>query len=334
MFLADAPVRLPYKMRMLRLPGAGRVEMTEVDDPDVGAKQALVRIEATAICGSERGPLERGMPTGNAGHEAAGIVVDAPPESGFAPGQRVGICAVRGCGTCRECQNGRQTRCLDGPSVQVGMHAQLVAAMPSMLRAVPDGTDPVIAVLMSGDTLGVPARGLRRVPAEPGAHVAVVGLGPVGLASVLVRSTAGATVVGIEPSPQRRALALAAGAVACVAPGDGLPFSPELVIEASGRPDGIRYALDIVAAGGTVLQAGECPSVEVSPSDVFVRREVTYTGSWYYADEDWPAMVDLVTGGLDLRSLVTHEMAAGSAADAFAAFVSATSGKVVLRWDS
>ena len=321
-------------MRVLRLPGAGRVEIAEVDHPEVRPEQALVRIEATAICGSERGPLERGLATGNAGHEAAGTIVHAPAGSGFAVGQRVGICAVHGCGTCAECLAGRQTRCLAGPDVQIGMHADFVATKPSMLRALPESTDAVTAVLMSGDTLGVPARGLCRVPTARGTDVVVVGLGPVGLASVLVRSRAGCRVVGVEPSPERRQLAMAVGATACVQPGDEIGVAPELVIEASGRPEGIRYALDVVAAGGTVLQAGECPSVEVSPSDVFVRREVTYTGSWYYADEDWPAMVDLVRGGLDLRSLVTHEVDAGDASAAFAAFVSATSGKVVLRWDS
>lgn len=318
-------------MRLLRLLGDGAVSVDQVDDPVAGEGQVLVRVETTAICGSERRPLALGLP-GNAGHEAAGIVVAAPPATGLTTGQRVGICAVSGCTTCAECARGRQTRCVAGPKVQVGMHADLIAVAPGMVRTLPPGTDAVTAVLMSGDTLGVPARGLRRVPVVAGQPVAVMGLGPVGLASVLVRAAAGCEVIGIEPAADRRALAEKAGAARTFAPGDDIGVRPELVIEASGHAEGIRAALDLVASGGTVLQAGECPAVEVSPSDVFVRREVTYTGSWYYADEDWPAMVAMVEEGLDLRSLVTHEVDADDAQSAFEAFTSATSGKVVLRW--
>ena len=83
---------------------------------------------------------------------------------------------------------------------------------PSSLLELPDGIDPADAVLLAGDTLGVPVRALRRVPAEPGTRVLVLGLGPVGLAHVLVRANAGCEVVAVEPSAARRKLGLELGA--------------------------------------------------------------------------------------------------------------------------
>ena len=66
---------------------------------------------------------------------------------------------------------------------------------------------------------------------------------------------------------------------------------------------------------------------------MFLDREITYTGSWYYASEDYASMIDLVRRGLPLRSLCTHEVAAPEAQAAITDFLDARSGKVILRWD-
>jgi len=137
----------------------------------------------------------------------------------------------------------------------------------------------------------------------------------------------------IEPSEYRRNLAAELGASKVLPPGVDIGTRPSLVIECTGRPECIAQALELVDNGGVVLQSGECyTEVPINPSDMLLRREITYTGSWYYATEDYPAMLEMVDRGLPLRSLCTHVVAVEKAQAAITDFLEGRSGKVVLRW--
>ncbi len=314
-------------MRSLCFGGPRDVRLVEVPVPEPETGEALVRIEASGICGSE---LEAPADS-NPGHEAAGIVELIRGESGIAVGERVGVSAVVGCGTCAYCQAGEQVYCRT-VTVLSGLHADFAAVPVAALRRLPSGTSADDAVLLTGDACGVPIRALHRVPTPRSGRVAVIGLGPVGLAHVLVRAHLGAHVVGIEPSPYRRDLAARLGAAAVIEPGAGLPWAPDLVIESTGVPQCIRQALAMAAPGGTVLQSGWCTDVRVDPAATVLRNEVGYTGTWYYADSDYPGMVELYEDGLPVSAMVTHRFGADEIASAYRRFVAKESGKVVLRW--
>jgi threonine dehydrogenase-like Zn-dependent dehydrogenase len=285
-------------MRALRAVGSGLVEIVDAPDPELADGDVLVRIEASAVCGSERGVFTSGA-SANAGHEAAGTVIEAPSGSDVMVGDRVGISAVRGCGWCTACRSGLETRCVHGAKVAIGMHAELVAAPLGALRPVPNGVDAAAASLLTGDALGVPVRGIARAPHQRGDVVVIIGLGPVGLSHALVRSFYGAEVIGIDPSATRRRLAVACGATDALDVDDPIPAA-SLVIESTGRPECIRGAFDAVVAGGVVLQSGECSSVEIDPSLAIVHKEVTYVGAWYYTSSDYPKMLAAVDEGLPI----------------------------------
>lgn len=321
-------------MRSLRCEGAGRVTIVEVADPTPGPEDVLVRIEASAVCGSERRAFIDGV-DGNNGHEACGRIVDAGA-SGFAVGTRVGLSAIVGCGECDRCLSGRETQCRQGLRMarSAGWHADLASVPASAIRELPEGTGPTLGVLLSGDTLGVPARGLRRIPSSIGDSVLIIGLGPIGLGHLVVRRFAGANVVAIEPSRYRRELALKLGATEVLEPGEHVDVRPPLVIECTGRPECITQALEIVDTGGSVLQSGQFrQAVSMDPATDFVNRELTYTGSFYYATEDYPSMLALVEEGLPLQDMCTHEVGGQDAQGAVTAFLEGETGKVVLRWD-
>lgn len=323
-------------MKSLSYAGGGRVELVDVPDPQPGPGELLIRIEASAVCGSERTAIIHGM-IGNSGHEAFGTVLN-PGSSQYSAGERVGLAAVVGCGSCQRCVAGQELHCERGyrsSSRSGGWHSELATVPGSALRRVPSGTDPAVAVLLTGDGLGVPARGLRRVPSLCGETVLIIGLGPVGLGHALVRAFAGSRVVGVEPSPYRRELAKKLGAIEVLAPGEELTDRPRIVIEATGRVDCILRALELVDNGGIVLQSGECHDpVPISPSEVIIRREVTYTGAWYYSTEDYPDMLGLLDGGLRLGDLCTHDVDIADAQSAISDFLAGESGKVVLRWNA
>ena len=315
-------------MRELSFSPPDAASLIESPMPTRRSAEALIRVEVSAICGSE---LHAGPGT-NPGHEAAGVIEYAPEDSGFRAGQRVGISAVTGCGECSACRRGIALYCANGFHVQTGMHAEYISApvgaFVQYLRALRRGD----AVLITGDALGVSARASRRVPSEAGDRVLIIGLGPIGLGHTLVRASSGAYVTGIEPSPFRRRLAQQLGAAQVLAPGEDIGAAPHLAIECTGLPSCIDLALSSVECGGTVLQSGECAKLEMSPSEALIRREVTYTGAWYYADEDYPIMVGMYQEGLAVNKLVTHDFPADRIADAYQVFTSKQSGKVLIRW--
>lgn len=303
------------------------VELIEVEEPRPAPGDALVRIEVSAICATEL----HAPPGSNPGHEAAGIIEHAPSDTGFSRGERVGLSAVTGCGQCRHCSRGVQLYC-SHLQIHRAMHADYVAVPVSALRRLPPGTSADDAVLMTGDALGVPVRAHRRVPSEPGERVLVIGLGPIGLGHTLVRAHTGAQVIATEPSPFRRKVALDLGATEVVPPGPIPGPAPSLVIECTGLPDCISLALDVVERGGTVLQSGLCQSVELNPKATIIEREITYTGSWYYADEDFPETIRLCETGLPLGRMITHAFSCEQVSKAYAQFISMDAAKVALRW--
>jgi threonine dehydrogenase-like Zn-dependent dehydrogenase len=314
-------------MRTLVFHSPDSVEIVKAPVPEPGPGQALVRVEASGICGSELH-----APAGsNPGHEAAGILESAPEACGFTAGERVGLSAVTGCGGCRFCRRGEQIFCAD-VEVTGDMHADYVVVPVRALRKLPTGISAGDAVLLTGDGLGVPIRALRKVPHRPGERIAVLGLGPVGLAHVLVRDREGAEVIAIEPSEYRRRLARSLGATAVFAPGEDIGAPPGMVIECTGIAACVQQAFDMVDPAGTVLQSGWCTAVEIDPGATVLSREVTYTGTWYYADDDYPAMVEAYQNGLPIGMMSTHEFDAHRIAEAYRQFVSKETGKIIVSW--
>lgn len=102
-------------MQSLRYLGAGVADLITVPVPVPGENEALVRILASAICGSERHQPSTGH-DGNAGHEAADFVEESPNWSHVESGELVGLSAVVGCGSCRHCVIGQEMLCEESPT--------------------------------------------------------------------------------------------------------------------------------------------------------------------------------------------------------------------------
>src|SRR6476469_6064268 len=203
------------------------VAVVEKPDPELEAPDdAIVRIEATGVCGSDlhiyhgRVQIEPGF---TIGHEYVGTVTavgDAVER--VAVGDRVLGCFHTACGKCFFCRQGNYHRCLQsrtfGHGATLGSlqgtqaDAALVPHADLVLRQVPEGMTDETA-LFAGDVMGtgfhaVDASGLR-----PGDTAAVLGLGPVGLAAVQVARAAGAArVFALDTVPERLEVAASLGA--------------------------------------------------------------------------------------------------------------------------
>jgi threonine dehydrogenase-like Zn-dependent dehydrogenase len=330
-------------MKIVHLKGNSQVVIETSPTPVPGPGEVLIKTAISALCGSEMSTYRTdGCPTGNPGHEAAGIVVALGEGTKvLREGARVGVSAISGCGHCDYCANGQFTWCNE-LKFHPNMHAEYFVIPESACHVIPDDVPWGPGVLITGDGLGVPYHTSTKIQGEGIHTVAVFGLGPIGLGNVLVQSYLGRRVIGIDRSPDRLALAKKMGASDVIAADKVEDVVAEIraltggrgsdvAIEAAGIPVTAKQCFQAVRKGGVVVFNGEQPSVELSPSEDFIRRDITAIGSWFYHFNEYPAMLDLYRKGCPVGSLITHHYSLDQAPEAYQAMAEAKTGKVVFE---
>ncbi|WP_030513842.1 NAD(P)-dependent alcohol dehydrogenase [Nocardia sp. NRRL WC-3656] len=267
------------------------LESVAIDEPRTD--EILVRIEASGICHTDlvsraAGASDRPVLLG---HEGAGVVEAVGAEvTGVRPGDRV-VLTFRHCGSCRNCRLGRLPYCarstalnqfggradrspritVDGTRVRDGFFGQSSFAGYALSTAdntivVPADTDPVVAAALGcGFQTGAGAI-LNVLAPEPDSQILIYGAGAVGMAGLLAaRTLPGTTVLVVEPSADRRALALELGAAAALDPADAETAATiaELTgggathaLDTTGRPEVLAAAVAALATGGAVAVVG------------------------------------------------------------------------------
>ena len=190
-------------MRATVLAGPRDVRIEEVPDPELpGPDGAVVTVERTAICGSDL-HLFHDAPTGSGirlGHEAIGTVAEAGPHvQSLAPGDRVLVSGVIGCGVCGPCRAGQPNVCLADKAAAFGTMPDLPGGQAEAMAVpfadvfalrIPEGVSDEDALLLT-DILPTGYLGALRADIRPGATVVVVGLGPVGIMALRCASLFG-----------------------------------------------------------------------------------------------------------------------------------------------
>ena len=324
--------------------GQSKVVIEEVSRPIPKAGEVLVKNVVSALCGSEMHDYRKdGIPGGNNGHEAAGVVAElGEGVTSLKVGQRVGVSAISGCGKCDYCKKGQYTWC-DNFSFYGNMHAEYFVISAHACHIIPDDIPWEVGVLITGDGLGVPYHTSRKIASPEVETVAVFGLGPIGLGNVLVQSHLGRRVIGIDLSPDRRALATDMGASDVIAADQVKDMRAAVVeltggkgadvcIEAAGIPVTAHQCFACARKGGIVVFNGEQPKLELSPSEDFIRRDITAIGSWFYHFCEYPAMREAYESGLRVDKLVTHQFPLDQVSEAYQAMANGKSGKVLLHY--
>lgn len=205
-------------MRQVAIHGPGQIGIDVVDRPDPGPRDALVRVEACGICGSDLTYIKLGgfcvtggpMPLG---HEIAGVVDWVGPEvRDVAVGERVVVFPGD--------PNVDGFDIIGNGGAEGGLTDLLLvrgAARGRRMFRVPDEMSLEVAALAEPVAVGM--RSARRTGADPGDKVAVFGCGPIGLAAIATFVDQGTEVVGIDLSSRRRELAGGLGASAVLDPG-------------------------------------------------------------------------------------------------------------------
>ncbi len=222
------------------------------------------------------------------------------------------------------------------------MHAERFLAAANACHPLPDDISWEAGVLLTGDGMGVPYHTSRKITAPDIQTIAVFGVGPIGLGSVLLQSYLGRRIIAIDLSETRLDIAESFGAANTVnastentvervlALTDGA--GADVCIEAAGQPETALGCFAAVRTAGTVVFNGEQPAVPLSPSDHFIRRDITAVGSWFYHFSEFQNMLDLYRKGLRFDKLITHTYPFMEASTAYANFAAAKTGKVLLDY--
>ena len=212
---------MAQKMTGAILPGNSTVELREFPVPQPGHGQVLVKMQASTICGSDiraiyrehlgKGP-EGYTPGMICGHEPAGkIVATGPGMRRFQEGDRVILYHISGCGRCHDCRTGYQISCSSPLRAAYGWqrdggNAEFCLAEEADCILMPDSMSYIDGACVACG-FGTCYEAIRRIGVSGDDIALVVGLGPMGLASLMLARARGATkVIGVDVVDDRLAL--------------------------------------------------------------------------------------------------------------------------------
>ncbi len=320
--------------------GDATSRLIHAEPPQPAPGEVIIETARSAICGSEMKSYRgKGMDRGNSGHEAVGTIIElGDGVSGLAPGQRVGVSAVVGCGDCAECDRGQYTWCKSARS-RSRMHAEQFTIHARCCSPLPDDLPWDEATLLTGDGMGVPWHTAKKIDRADIETIVVMGLGPIGLGNVLMQAHLGRRVIGVDIIDYRVRLAMQLGAELSIKADETLidrimdltdGEGADVVIDCAGQRLSVANSFLAVRRGGIVVFNGESMEELLSPSRDFNRREIWAVGCWYYFMHEVPEMFALWRDGLNVAKMITHRFPLDKAPEAFELFNRGQTGKVLL----
>ena len=338
-------------MKALVYKGHKSVVYEDVPDPSLqDAGDAIVRIDKTAICGSDlhfyHGPEMPGREEFTLGHEFLGTIEDVGADvRRFSKGDRVLVSCTIGCGACTLCDVGLYSGCLTntalgpvtnvfGSPINPGGQAEAVRVpfADTNVFSIPPGLEDE-QVLFLTDILPTGYMGADFAEVSPGDTVVVIGCGPVGVFAQLSALLRGAAIViAVDLDDGRLARAKQRGC---------LPLNPskedlvevtrslthgrgaDCAIEAVGQPRTVQAALEVVRAGGRVAVIGVVSGAEVSIDflPTVMGRNLTLRSGIVNPRQYIPRLLPMIEQGhIDPAAIITHRMSLSEGARCYEIF--------------
>jgi Zn-dependent alcohol dehydrogenase len=351
------------------------IEEVELRPP--GAGEARVRLLAAGVChsdvGQAAGEWSHPLPV-VLGHEGAGVVEAVGPDVAFPVGTRVVLNLAPGCGVCAHCYAGSPIRCqaslaamaegrlttgptpIEGKDGAIAAYSllscfaeQAVVAARSLIPIPADVPAAVAALVGCAVITGVGAA-IATIDVPAGSRGAIIGAGGVGVNAIQGARIRGASeILALDPSEERRELALQFGATRAVdsrdsdlvgalqsrAAADGLDWT----IVTVGNPDAIGLGVELLRPGGVAAIVGLAPEGMPVPIDTLglVTYERRIVGSAYGSVAPpmlIPRIFDLYrSGALLLDELVSHRFPLDGINEAFALSERAGGLRAVIEFD-
>lgn len=327
--------------------------MQDIDQPEVGHNDVLIKINQTAICGTDIHIFkwddwaQATIPVPLAvGHEFCGEIVEMGVEvRGFELGDRVSAEGHITCGVCRNCRAGRRHLCMNTVGVGVnrpGAFAEYLSVPAFNVFKLPDAISDDMASIL--DPLGNATHTALSFDLV-GEDVLITGAGPIGIMAAAIAKYAGARhVVITDVNDYRLDLARKMGATAAVNVSTelldktmldlGMEEGFDVGMEMSGNPQAFRDMLRTMHHGGKVAILG------IPPNDTSINwNDVIFKGlelKGIYGREmfeTWYKMSSMLQSGLNIEPVITHHFPIDDYLPAFELMESGQTGKVILNWN-
>lgn len=340
-------------MRAQVFHGPGDLRLEERPRPTPAPGELVIRVDAALTCGTDVKVLRRGHPVMIPvvptvfGHEMAGTVTAVGRGvRDWREGDRLVAANSAPCGGCPPCRGARPNLCEDLLFVN-GAYGEYLTLPPRLVEKnlMRLGSAMPAWRAAFAEPLACALQGIERGRVEPGMTVAVLGHGPLGCLLALAAAQRKARVLLVGKSGWRLERVRAAGiaetmdmaeagdlAAALRVSTDGR--GPEVVVDATGRPEVWEQALGAVGRGGTVVFFGGCaPGTTIR---VDTRRahyeELTLVGAFHHTPKLIRMAIELLEAGtLVPDALVTHHMGLAAVPDALALMAGGQALKIAIN---
>jgi threonine dehydrogenase-like Zn-dependent dehydrogenase len=305
-------------MRALVLDEPAGLTLENVPDPAM-AGECLIRVTVAGICGTDLQLLDgyagfKGIP----GHEFVGVVERAPDGAVHWEGKRVVGEINVGCGQCDACRRGIKEHCAVRTVVGIrgrsGAFAEYLTLPAVNLHGIPASMDDATAVFV--EPVAAAYRILVQVEIAHDSRVAVIGDGRLGQLTAQVLRTRTPHVVLIGRHREKLEIARTLSIATCLTT-DAAGEAYDVVVDATGRREGLAHALDIVRPRGTIVLKSTFHGETAAPLWPAVVHEVTVVGS--RCGPFAPAIQLLASGIIQTAPLVSQTYALEAYREAFAA---------------
>lgn len=334
-------------MRQAVIAGPKTFEIKDVDVPEPGAGEVLVRVRNVGVCGSDlhfyRGefPLPPGFCLG---HECSGeVAVLGEGVTGFTPGDRVALELFKVCLVCAQCRSGNYHLCPKRQANGINIHGGLreYMALPSYaLYKLPPEVDFELGALV--EPLTVCVHGIKLVDLKFGERVAVLGAGTIGLMAVAAAKAMGASFVAVTARhPHQKAMAEALGADAVfsdqpegIAQLNTAMGGADVVVETvGGHANTLADSLNVVGVGGRISVLGAFTAPVTIHPIMFFLKEVSIFGSNCYGrsgrQSDYEIAIEIMRRNAEsLRRAITHRYVLEDVGEAYATADDKKSGAI------
>ena len=338
---------MPDEMLVPRFLGAGEIDFVKRRVPEPGARQLLIRVRANALCGSERGQFFGGSEV-TPGHEAAGVVVEAGPETRTAIGTAGVIYLMDFCGECRSCELGLTNQCLrkrgDIGFNRDGGYAPYLLANENIFFPTGEDVPPEEATMLL-DVMGTTGHAIERglYLREDIRSLGIAGAGPVGLGALaMAKILLGQEmpVVISDLIPYRLDLARRLGGKVIdlneqtVAEGmkdHGLD-EIDVAIDTSGKRAARESYLGMLSRRGVLVCAGHGQDLVLDVSRDLIAPERAVLGSEYFSYGELASNLEILREHREyLARIITHRYPVREIQEAFELFFAGETGKVIVQ---
>jgi len=339
-------------MKAIVYHGPGKKSWEEKPKPAIQhPADAIVRITKTTICGTDLHILKGDVPEVTdgriLGHEGVGIIEEmGAGVTQFQKGDHVLISCITSCGKCDYCKRGMYSHCENGGWILGhlidGTQAEYtrIPFADTSLHHIPAGSDEEALVMLS-DILPTGFEcGVLNGKVQPGATVAIVGAGPIGLAALLTAQFyAPAEIILIDPDDNRLAVAKQFGATSTInnskedavaaimrlSNGKGI----DTVIEAVGIPATFELCQQLVAPGGTIANVGVHGKSAVLHLENLWARNITITTRLVDTSTTPMLLKTVQSQKLQAKPLITHRFKMNDFLKAYDTFQNAAAEKAL-----